>query len=197
MSTQDDLQFEPEPTGSSSQRADQTKRDAALHLLKHIQQGIASAIALLEGGESPATAKLALMQVTKQAEVLTMEGVRVVEGVFDGTSCIGKDGARYVVPPNYASKSLLVEGDVLKLTIQADGACIFKQIGPVERKRLVGTIVHDVSTGEPLVRVGTTSYKVLDASARFYKAEAGDEAVILVPKGSRTVWAALEQIFKR
>src|SRR5690606_2361075 len=46
---------------------------------------------------------------------------KVIEGVFDGQTMIGPDGKTYPVPANYASKSKLVEGDILKLTIADDG----------------------------------------------------------------------------
>ena len=43
---------------------------------------------------------------------------RIIEGVFDGYQMIGPDGTKYSVPANYSSKSKLVEGDLLKLTIE-------------------------------------------------------------------------------
>ena len=58
---------------------------------------------------------------------------KIIEGQFDGQNMIGPDGKVYPVPANYASKSKLVEGDTLKLTIAQDGSFIYKQIGPVER----------------------------------------------------------------
>ena len=56
---------------------------------------------------------------------------KVIEGVFDGQGMVGPDGKSYPVPANYASKSKLIEGDILKLTIADDGGFIYKQIGPV------------------------------------------------------------------
>ena len=49
---------------------------------------------------------------------------KIIEGVFDGQTMIGPDGKNYPVPANYASKSKLVEGDILKLTINDDGGFI-------------------------------------------------------------------------
>src|SRR3712207_6782664 len=43
---------------------------------------------------------------------------KVIEGVFDGQNMVGSDGKTYPVPANYASKSKLVQGDILKLTIE-------------------------------------------------------------------------------
>jgi len=120
----------------------------------------------------------------------------IVEGVFNGQIMIGPDGKQYSVPANYASKSKLVEGDILKLTISSDGSFIFKQISPVERTRLVGHLIKDKSTNEFVVLAGDKIYKVLLASVTYFKGEEGDEAVILVSKDSDSAWAAVENIIK-
>jgi hypothetical protein len=49
-------------------------------------------------------------------------GGKVIEGTFDGQNMVGSDEKLYPVPANYASKSKLVQGDGLKLTIGDDGA---------------------------------------------------------------------------
>ena len=64
---------------------------------------------------------------------------KIIEGIFDGQIMIGPDGKNYPVPANYASKSKLVEGDIMKLTITDDGKFLYKQIGPVERKTVIVT----------------------------------------------------------
>jgi len=121
----------------------------------------------------------------------------VVEGIFDGVNMIGPDGSPYTVPANYASKSKLVEGDMLKLTITDDGSFIYKQIGPMERKRLRGTLMQDDDTGEYTVMSQGNTYKVLAASITYYKGEIGDEVVILVPADKQSTWAAVENIMKQ
>ena len=120
----------------------------------------------------------------------------IVEGVFNGQIMIGPDGKQYSVPANYASKSKLVEGDILKLTISSDGSFIFKQISPVERTRLVGHLIKDKATNEFVILAGDKIYKVLLASVTYFKGEEGDEAVILVSKDSDSAWAAVENIIK-
>ena len=79
----------------------------------------------------------------KKKSISDDEDGKIVEGTFDGQIMIGTDGKQYPVPANYASKSKLVEGDVLKLTITPDGSFIYKQIGPTERKRVIGTVNQD------------------------------------------------------
>jgi len=115
----------------------------------------------------------------------------IIEGVFDGQHMLDGDGKKYPVPANYASKSKLVVGDVLKLTIQDDGSFIFKQIGPVERKKLIGTLVHE--NDEYKVVAGGKSYSVLLASVTYFKINPGDQVTIMVPKDNENVeWAAVE-----
>ena len=124
----------------------------------------------------------------------TQEG-RIVEGVFDGENMIGPDGKQYSVPANYASKSKLVEGDILKLTITPRGTFIYKQIGPIERARVIGTLEQD-STGNFFVMSDRKKLRVLTASVTYFKGTAGDEIVVLVPKTGASKWAAVENIVK-
>src|SRR3989344_1091756 len=103
--------------------------------------------ALLDEVESKvAAAKRILFEQVYQEQAVILESNSsagpntIVEGVFDGEEMIDAVGKKYPVPQNYASKSKIVPGDKLKLTITPDGTFIFKQIGPVDRKRVVGTI---------------------------------------------------------
>ncbi|MFH1255496.1 MAG: hypothetical protein V1667_03450 [bacterium] len=121
---------------------------------------------------------------------------RVIEGVFDGENMIGPDGKQYSVPANYASKSRLVEGDILKLTITAGGTFMYKQIGPIERARVIG-ILERSSTGEYFASADGKRWRVLTASATYYKGEHGDETVVLIPKNGESKWAAVENIVRK
>ncbi len=122
---------------------------------------------------------------------------KVVEGVFDGQQMIGPDGKRYSIPANYCSKSKLVEGDILKLIVKPDGGFIYKQIGPIERKRLKGVLSKDPVTGEFKAHAGGKEYKVLKASVTYFHGDADDEVVILVPEDGESVWAAVENIISK
>lgn len=121
----------------------------------------------------------------------------VIEGVFDGQNMIGPDGRQYSVPSNYASKSKLVEGDILKLTITPRGTFIYKQIGPVERERLVGRLIQGEETGEFVAITPDKKYKLLKASVSYFKGEPEDDIVILVPKDKNSTWAAVENVIKK
>ncbi len=123
-----------------------------------------------------------------------LEG-KIIEGVFDGENMIGPDGKQYSIPANYASKSKLVEGDILKLTITNNGTFIYKQIGPIERCRIVGKLEKEVNNDFYAIADGR-KWRVLTASVTYYKGEVGDEVVILVPKSGESNWAAVENIVK-
>ena len=116
---------------------------------------------------------------------------KVIEGVFDGQNMVGSDGKTYPVPANYASKSKLVQGDILKLTIAEDGAFLYKQIGPIPRKQVVGTLL--LEGGLYFVDVNGKKLRVLLASVTYFKAKPGDQVSVNVPEDdSAAEWAALE-----
>lgn len=129
-------------------------------------------------------------EVMQRADIESVAG-KVIEGVFDGQNMLGPDGKTYPVPANYASKSKLVEGDVLKLTITDDGSFKYKQIDPIERRQIIGTLVqHD---GAYYVEAAGREYRVLLASVTYFKARIGDQVSIIIPADNpEAVWAAVE-----
>lgn len=118
-------------------------------------------------------------------------GGKIIEGVFDGQVMMGPDGKSYPVPANYASKSKLVEGDMLKLTIADDGSFIYKQIDPVDRTQVIGTLVqHD---GAYYVEANGREYRILLASVTYFRIKTGDQVTIIVPTNNPdATWAAVE-----
>ncbi len=116
---------------------------------------------------------------------------KIIEGIFDGQIMIGPDGKNYPVPANYASKSKLVEGDIMKLTITDDGKFLYKQIGPVERKTVIGTLVqHD---DKYFVEVGGKEYQILYASVTYFHLRNGSQVSVTIPaQNDDATWAAVE-----
>ena len=152
---------------------------------------------IIEAETSLAAAKELLVSViggddTISTATLTDEALgKVIEGVFDGQSMVGSDGKTYPVPANYASKSKLVQGDILKLTIADDGAFLYKQIGPIPRKQVVGLLKQE--NGHYFVDVNGKNYRVLLASVTYFKAKPGDQVSVNVPEDDASAeWAALE-----
>jgi hypothetical protein len=104
---------------------------------------------------------------------------------------IGYNGKLYPVPANYASKSHLVQGDILKLSVIEGGKFLFKQIGPVNRKQLIATITQ--REGSYYAQAESKEYKVLLASITHFKLSVGDQATIVVPEDQpEAEWAAIE-----
>lgn len=124
------------------------------------------------------------------------ESEKIIEGVFDGEGMIGADGQRYDIPANYASKSKLVEGDILKLTINNMGSFIYKQIKPIERARLIGVIDQDEHSLQYFATFEGKKWKLLTASVTYFKGDSGDEVVFLIPAEGGSRWAAVENIIK-
>lgn len=137
------------------------------------------------------------LQKIKQTinEVLTPEMEKetkkeqVVEGIFDGEFMV-KGKKKFPIPANYASKSKLVEGDKLKLKIEDDGNFVYKQIEPVERKNLIGTLEQDEEGYK--VKVKGETYRVLSASITYFGAKTGEKLSIIVPEKKKSKWAAVE-----
>lgn len=117
----------------------------------------------------------------------TQEGIT---GIYDGENLIDSNGKSYLVSSNYASKSKLLPGDALKLTVTPEGEFRFKQIQPVERKSLVGEVY--ISDGKYFAKADDKNYQILLASATYYKLNHGDKVTILIPKNSESVYAAVE-----
>jgi len=117
-------------------------------------------------------------------------------GIFDGQIMIGEDGKQYPVPSNYASKSKLVENDMLKLIITPTGNFIYKQVGPVDRKYLIGIVEKD-ERGNFVINAEGIKYKTLLAAATYFKVEAGDEVTLVIPRDKEPVWCAIENVLRK
>ncbi|MFA5926511.1 MAG: hypothetical protein WC831_06360 [Parcubacteria group bacterium] len=167
------------------------KISAIREMISNAERTIVSARAMLAQLEGKPLSKRNTPTLSPEEE-----GGEIVEGVFDGQVMIGTNGKQYPVPANYASKSKLVEGDMLKLTITPDGSFVYKQIGPVERKRLIGIVSQD-DLGNYVVIADGKAYRVLLASVTYFKAEPGDEVTVVTPKLGDSVWGAIENLVKK
>ncbi|MFH1744905.1 MAG: hypothetical protein ABH881_01915 [bacterium] len=180
----------------------QTKIDLIRKLLLNIKENGEKITQLLYGVGGEEERKIGIGQIepdaffdNKEREEEARDG-QIIEGVFDGENMIGPDGKQYNVPANYASKSKLIEGDILKLTITGSGIFIYKQISPIERKRIIGEL-EQVSDGNYIVKSEDNKrWKVLTASVTYYKGQSGDKAVILVPKVGESKWAAVDNVVR-
>jgi len=175
-----------------------TKIALIQEMLESAESSVRSAKLLLKelaGGKSKASlegAKVAAAPIQTLADPIETDKGKVIEGAFDGQNMTGSDNRSYPVQANYASKSKLVPGDVLKLTITDAGSFMYKQIGPVPRKHVIGTLAYE--DGQYKVIGEGKAFKVLLASVTYFKAEVGDQVAILVPEFADTEWAAIENV---
>src|SRR5581483_9862169 len=153
-----------------------------------LRQSIAAAESSLK------TAKQLLSEVESGGMKPSAKDLPGEVGVFDGLNMVSEKGETYPVPANYASKSLLVVGDTLKL-VDENGEKRFKQIEHVKRHKTTG-ILHK-KDGKFKVITPEGSYNVLDASIEHFKGEVGDEVILQLPAGNlTTAWGAVESIHK-
>lgn len=203
----DDLSPKTDPTKTTQEESienTEEKKVSAedlINKLKDIQRLTQELLAMLQNAPTrtihplPVHSPVFRASTTAIPQFFTHEnGVSVLEGHFNGEKMIGDDGKEYNVPPNYASKSKLVTGDRMKLTITQGGAFIYKQIGPINRKRVIGTLEFDPEHNHWTVKTSEKNYKVLSASISFYKGKPGDEVILFVPESTPCEWAAVDQL---
>jgi LysM repeat protein len=129
------------------------------------------------------------------SEAEAPDGTHILYGTFNGENFVSDDGTPYPINPNYASKSKLVEGDTLKLTISPEGKFTFKTINPVNRKWSIAKLVS--SETDPKVVVDGDEYKVLYASVTYYKAKSGDTLSVIVPAKPNSTWATIDAVLPK
>lgn len=164
----------------------QALRDMVLNAEKTIQ-GAKAMLLQIEGKKKTGR--------PRKLDVSDTDGT-VIEGTFDGQIMLGTDGKQYPVPANYASKSKLVEGDMLKLTITTDGSFLYKQIGPIERRHAIAVVTQD-EAGNYYALVNGKPLRVLLASITYFKAAPGDEVAVVMPHDLEPSWAAIENVIQK
>ena len=120
--------------------------------------------------------------------------MQTVEGKFDGTFMVAGDGKMYPVPMNYASKTKLIPGDMLKLRIMEDGKLIYKVIGPVARKFLKAKLTKTEDGKFIALTEDNKTYALNQAAVSFFKGMVGNEITIIVNATEDSAFAAIEVV---
>lgn len=122
----------------------------------------------------------------------------IIEGEFDGYFMVGDDLKKYPVPVNYSSKSKLIPGDRLKVTIKENGELIYKLITPAERKHVRAVLTKDEKDTNKFLAISSDkqTYSLNTAAVSFFKGLPGDEVYITINKEGKGNYAALEAIIK-
>jgi hypothetical protein len=185
------------PHDTTSAHADTTASDQdRTHKIQSLREMINNAEQTMQSAKAMLLQLEGKKKLGRKRKVEDIEDGSVVEGAFDGQIMLGNDGKHYPIPANYASKSKLVQGDILKLTITEDGSFIYKQIGPADRKHAIGIVSQD-ETGNYFVVADNQAYHVLLASITYFKAEPGDEVAIVLPRQLEASWCAIENILQK
>lgn len=172
--------------------------------LIHVQELLESAQASLKTASAMLRDLTGVSDISREKHVLRASASspagssatgRVIEGIFDGQNMVDGAGQSYPVPANYASKSKLVEGDGMKLTITDEGKFIYKQIAPIERRIAKGVLIQE--DGQYKVLCEGRAFRVLLASVTFYRAEVGDQITVLLPVEGDAQWAAVEAVLPK
>ncbi len=163
-----------------------------LRMIEAAEASLKSAHDLLTEIDPTATSRITSHVRGEDAKAYERGETQIVEGTFDGQNMIGPSEKIFPVPANYASKSKLVEGDRLKLTIMPNGSFLYKQISPVEREFVKGTLIKE--DGQFRVMAGGKSYRVILASVTYYKGDVGDEVTLITPKGRESLWGTIEAV---
>jgi len=165
-------------------------------LLESAQASLKTASAMLREltGVSDITHEKHVLRASRSVPAGPVSG-RVIEGIFDGQNMVDSNGQSYPVPANYASKSKLVEGDGMKLTITDEGKFIYKQISPIDRRIAKGLLIQE--DGQYKVLSEGRALRVLLASVTFYRAEVGDQVTVLLPAEGEAQWASVEAVLPK
>lgn len=192
-----DMELNSEALKEAVEKSDDESVEILKKMLEETQVNIRRALDILSANKID-TSKLHTRVSSRSSPIISADDAeKVLEGVFNGESMVGSDGKEYSIPPNYASKSKLVEGDILKLTITKNGSFIYKQIGPIERDKCKAVLLQDEITGDWYAVSDSRRWKLLTASVTYFKGQPGDEVVILIPKNSKSLWASVENIIKQ
>ncbi|MCU0288731.1 MAG: hypothetical protein MUF15_20345 [Acidobacteria bacterium] len=119
-----------------------------------------------------------------------------IKGSFDGLNFIGDNSKTYPIPANYASKSLLVEGDELLLRISLSGQFVYKQIKLIPRKKIFANVITEGNLKKIISKDGDI-YKILNASRTFFDLQEGDEVIAIIPRDTKSTFAAIEAVSKQ
>ncbi len=125
------------------------------------------------------------------------DDVQVVEWLFDGYFMVWVDQKKYPVPLNYASKTKLVPGDVLKLKILPDGKFIYKLIRPVDRKHVRAILSQTEDNKFIAITDDNKTYFLNQAAVTFFKWKSGDELYIMINADGSGSFAAIEAVIKK
>ncbi len=170
--------------------------DRVYRLIENIENDLRALKQLMSGTMAPRVDH-ALRVASAPVGFMTSGQDAGIDGNFDGERMVDTEGKGYQVPPNYASKSKLVEGDPLKLYITRDGKYVYKQLGPVERTTVPGTL--QLQGNHYVVEADDGHvYNVLTACVTYYMSlyglEPNGRVMAMIPADREAHWAVIDNV---
>ena len=153
--------------------------------IAEIENGLAELKIILQGG-TPSVS-------TENRQNFRRQENKVVQGRFDGERMTGEDGKKYSVPSNYASKSKLLEGDVLTLQIKPDNRYEYRLIERVIYKKIAVRLEQDADSHYRGV-LNDQSWSILKANVVYYKAKVGGQVILLIPSDYASKWGVIDSV---
>lgn len=118
-----------------------------------------------------------------------------ITGIYNGEYMVSSDGKRHDVPKNYAAKSLLVNGDELKM-MEQDGKVAFKIVNKVPRKKIEGLLSK--KDGKFVILSDSGTFNLLKTAVEFRNIKQGEWILAVIPEtGSANNFAAVDKIIKK
>ncbi len=209
VKTNTDLDFNQQKTTERTFSADSRQNNSA-RLNFAVQQEVSKTTTLLstEINSDLQDIKNQLKIIRQQLDTLLnffnskmskkFNSSQTINGIFDGEKMVANNGETYFVPTVYASKTKLVQGDLLKLIITETGKFIFKPLKLVQRQRLLGKLSYNENNKQWLVysQEKQQTFFVSETNVNFFHGQIGDEVIILVPAEKASQWATIENIIK-
>ncbi len=122
--------------------------------------------------------------------------IKICHGLYDGVQFVSQEcdtltTMNYPVPLNYASKSLLVAGDRLKLMVSSQGKISYKLIKPTLRKHIKWVVYK--KEGEYIALWSDDQhYKLNTAAVVYYKCKIGDDVSLVINASESMPYATIE-----
>ena len=168
-----------------------------LHMLNKLENDVVKAKAAVQKMFGEEWTVYNAISSQSSSQTADEEGMQVVEWRFDGTFMQGDDGKMYPVPMNYASKTKLVPGDMLKLRIMEDGKLIYKVTWPAPRKFLKAKLTKTEEGKFIALTEDNKTYSLNQAAVTFFKGTVGNEITIIVNGNEDSTFAAIEAVISK
>lgn len=171
-----------------------------LHLLSKIENDAAKARVLIQklyGDQGVSIADAAAPKQANPESTEENENIKVIEGKFDGNFMQWNDTKIYPVPMNYASKTKLIPGDMLKLRIMEDGKLVYKLIAPAARKYVKAKLSKTDEWKFIALTEEGKAYNLNQAAVSFFKGTVGSEMSIIVNATEENNFAAIEALIDK